>query len=70
MKKKPKRVKPQYSLAEGRRLVRKDFLLPREEVERLARWHERTGLSEVDLVRRAITKELDAEGIPRKGEKR
>lgn len=71
MIKQPKgRKKPQYSLSEGRRLVRKDYLLPREIAERLDLWHRREGLPAVDLVRQAIAKELDAEGIPRKGNKR
>jgi hypothetical protein len=50
--------------------VRKDYLLPREIAERLDLWHRREGLPAVDLVRHAIAKELDAEGIPRKGNKR
>lgn len=57
--------KPQYSRSEGRRLIRKDFLLSRELDERLGKWHDREGLPEVDLVRRAIARELDLEKIPR-----
>jgi hypothetical protein len=57
--------KPQYSRSEGRRLIRKDFLFSRELDERLEKWRDREGLPAVDLVRKAIARELDLEKIPR-----
>lgn len=56
-----KKKKRQYGQGEDLHLVRKQYLLRRDQADALKRWHDKTNDPAVDLVRRAIDEKIAAE---------